>query len=187
MAPSPIRLCCLPAGLATLDRLQAELLVLLPFEEDRPLQGTAGLCDWRLNGRINRLVEQGWYRPSREQALLMDSAGRIPTSRVLVLGMGKRAALDAQSYRRRISCLAGILGKLRYSSVALELPDLAQGPMETPQLQRALFELVANHLPGARLFLLCPYPRAAEFAKEVAGDMDQVVVEERGAQGMALW
>ena len=178
MSAKPIRLSCLPGRLDTLDHLRADLLVLLPFEEDRPLQGVAGLCDWRLNGRLSRLVEQGWYRPCRGQTLLMDSAGKLPTSRILVLGMGKKAVLDPQNYRRRLGSLASVLGRLGFLSIAMELPPSLPGPLETPEIQRMLFELVVSHVPGASLTLLCPYPRAAEFARQVAQDMKDVVLEQ---------
>jgi len=46
----------LPVCLESLDRLSVDVLVLGPFEGERPLRGTAGYCDWRLNGRLSRML-----------------------------------------------------------------------------------------------------------------------------------
>ena len=46
----------LAADLAKWDEADRDALVLPIFADERPLRGAAGLCDWRLNGRLSRLV-----------------------------------------------------------------------------------------------------------------------------------
>jgi hypothetical protein len=48
----------LPVSLQSLDRLSVDVLVLGPFENERPLRGAAGYCDWRLNGRLSRMLKR---------------------------------------------------------------------------------------------------------------------------------
>src|SRR5438874_9265009 len=51
----------LASDLAKWDQLEGapEALVLPFFSDERPLRGAAGLCDWRLCGRLSRLLASG--------------------------------------------------------------------------------------------------------------------------------
>jgi len=54
----PLTLSTSLASLEALDALASDVLVLSLQAEDRPLRGSAGYCDWRLNGPLSRLVEE---------------------------------------------------------------------------------------------------------------------------------
>jgi len=62
-------------SLATLDALDVDALALLVGEE-RPLQGLAGLVDWRLAGALTRTLLDGLYAAGPGEALLLPTAGR---------------------------------------------------------------------------------------------------------------
>ena len=49
----------LPLDLERWDEVPRDCLVLSVFKDDRPLRGAAGLADWRMCGRLSRLVDQG--------------------------------------------------------------------------------------------------------------------------------
>jgi tRNA-2-methylthio-N6-dimethylallyladenosine synthase len=48
-----------PRDLAVLDDLDAEVLACPGWSDARPAHGVAGLCDWRLAGRVSELLRQG--------------------------------------------------------------------------------------------------------------------------------
>ena len=52
-----VALSVLPLDLARWDETARDCLVLPVFKDDRPLRGAAGLADWRLCGRLSRLVK----------------------------------------------------------------------------------------------------------------------------------
>jgi hypothetical protein len=51
----------LASDLGKWDQLEnaPETLVLPFFSDERPLRGAAGLCDWRLCGRLSRMLQAG--------------------------------------------------------------------------------------------------------------------------------
>jgi Cytosol aminopeptidase family, N-terminal domain len=73
-------------SLATLDTLDVDALALLVGPE-RPLQGLAGLVDWRLCGTLSRALAGGLYGGAPGEALLVPTGGRLPASRVVAIGL----------------------------------------------------------------------------------------------------
>jgi len=73
-------------SLATLDALDVEALAVL-IGPERPLQGLAGLVDWRLCGALTRALRDGLYGAGPGEALLLPTGGRLPASRVVALGL----------------------------------------------------------------------------------------------------
>ncbi len=78
-------------SLGVLDRAAVDAAVLFVGDQDRPLQGLAGLCDWRMCGALSRTLASGWYRGSAGEALLTPTARRLAAARVFVFGIGSDA------------------------------------------------------------------------------------------------
>ena len=57
--------------LAKWEEAGGDALVLTFFREERPLRGAAGLADWRLCGRLSRLIKLGRLRGDNGESLLM--------------------------------------------------------------------------------------------------------------------
>jgi hypothetical protein len=68
------------------------------FEDERPLRGAAGLCDWRLGGRLSRLLGAGSpsarLRGAYGDRLLMPTGPRLPWERLVLFGLGPQADFD---------------------------------------------------------------------------------------------
>jgi hypothetical protein len=73
-------------SLPVLDALDVEALAVLVGPE-RPLQGLAGLVDWRLCGALTRTLQGGLYLGAPDEALLVPTGGRLPAARVVALGL----------------------------------------------------------------------------------------------------
>jgi hypothetical protein len=99
-----------------------EALVLPFFADERPLRGAAGLCDWRLCGRLSRLLtgdkvggltgETTLYPPR------VDGLWRLPFQRLVLFGLGDSAGFDEGAARvasRRIAEAASRLGLQRWA------------------------------------------------------------------------
>lgn len=105
----------LPGGAAT-------CLVLTSFADDRPLRGLTGLCDWRLNGQLSRLLQCEFLDGHYQDAVLVPIAGRLPFGHVLVVGLGKRSEFNAQRFEEVCRfCFAKMLG-LGTLQFAMALP-----------------------------------------------------------------
>lgn len=78
--------------LAGLDALSVDALALPFFEVRAQPRAVAGFVDWRLCGRIARLIASGRFCGAKDEALLMPGLGRCGAQRVFLLGLGKPAA-----------------------------------------------------------------------------------------------
>lgn len=119
----------LPFVVPSLDALDAlgegdppcDTLVLCMTTDTRPLVGAAGYADWRLCGRISRLVERGVVTGAPDEKVLVSSEGMLPMTRLLLYGFGprERATTDA---RERLVRLVDVLTGLKARAIALDLP-----------------------------------------------------------------
>ncbi|MBM4344606.1 MAG: hypothetical protein FJ100_14675 [Deltaproteobacteria bacterium] len=108
--------------LDTLDELRGELLVLSCFADDRPLRGLTGLCDWRLNGHLSRLVLSEFVDAHWLEATLCPCGGRLPFDRILVVGLGRRNEFNAQRFEETCRFVFARVRGLRVEQFAMMLP-----------------------------------------------------------------
>ena len=77
-----------PADLAGLDALDVDTIALPMFEICVQPRSVAGYVDWRLCGRLARLIRGGRFVGAADEALLMSSLGRFGAERIFLLGLG---------------------------------------------------------------------------------------------------
>lgn len=112
-----------PLDLPSLDALKTEVLCLTLFCDERPPRGALGLVDWRLCGRLSRLLVGEQFTGGFEEALLMPPpAGRLAAERLLIVGAGSRAELDLPRMTTFVAGLFSRLRKLRVRTAAVALP-----------------------------------------------------------------
>ncbi|MGB5283245.1 MAG: M17 family peptidase N-terminal domain-containing protein, partial [Polyangiales bacterium] len=78
----------------SLDELQAELIVLPFFSDERPLAGAAGLIDWRLCGALSRKLMAGYLDGSFGEKALLTNPGTLKSEGLLLVGLGDSSAFD---------------------------------------------------------------------------------------------
>lgn len=107
------------ASLAALDGLQnMDTLVLLVSEDQRPLQGVAGLLDWRMCGGLSELLLAKGITGARGERVLTHTVNRLPVQRVIIFGIGP-ADLAQSSLRALVPEMARVLQNARCERVAL--------------------------------------------------------------------
>ena len=95
----------LASDLGKWDALEGapETLVLPFFSDERPLHGAAGLCDWRLCGRLSRLLRSarvaGKWGETTLYPPLVAGARRLPFQRLMLVGLGAADGFDEKSAR----------------------------------------------------------------------------------------
>lgn len=78
----------LPGDCASLDRLPVEALAIYFYAERAQPRRVPGMIDWRLSGRLARLLKSGRFGGLPGEAMLMPTQGRLGTSRVFLYGLG---------------------------------------------------------------------------------------------------
>jgi hypothetical protein len=125
-----------------------DALVLTLFEDERPLRGAGGLCDWRLGGRLSRLLEEGRLLGKLHEVTLLPPGRKLPFPRIVLYGLGPSQGGGFDDGRvievsRRV---VDVLDGLGVSRVALVLPGRSLGRVSA---RRAL-ELWQQSVPSGR-------------------------------------
>jgi len=111
-----------PENLDELDRQDRDLLVLTPFDDERPLKGLNGLVDWRFNGSLSRLLMTEVLSTSPGERTLMPSNHRIPANRVLVYGLGLAKNFDNLIFADVVRDLFEVIAKLKAPGCMMTIP-----------------------------------------------------------------
>ena len=118
----------LPTELARWDGAAADALALAFFADERPLRGAAGLVDWRLCGRLSRLLKTGKLAgQSGETTILPPSRSRLPFPRIVLFGLGESAGFDEVRYREAVRRIRTVLAKAGVKRYAVQPPGRATG------------------------------------------------------------
>jgi leucyl aminopeptidase len=80
-------------------KIETGAIIVNCFEEDKQLEGDAAAVDAALNGAITQLVKQGDIKGKLNEITLLHSPGKLPTGRVVVTGLGKKAELTLDKVR----------------------------------------------------------------------------------------
>jgi hypothetical protein len=109
-----------PLTMEAVDQADAEALCLFIGADERPLTGLAGLADWRLCGRLSRMIRAGMVTGSGGEALLTPPGTRLSFKKLFVFGLG-----DARSEDELAGRVSDALRRLSQAGVrdaALQLP-----------------------------------------------------------------
>jgi hypothetical protein len=157
-----VQLAALPQTLASLDALPVGDLVLFVGTDERPLQGLAGLVDWRLCGGLTRQLRQEFLTGAPGESLLTVPGPYLPAvRRIFVFGAG---AWVGKTVADAVALLGPALATLRRAGseqVAMTPPGWGQLP------HGALATALVDAAAGAgftRVVLLAPDAREAEAA-----------------------
>ncbi|MEJ2215214.1 MAG: leucyl aminopeptidase [Gemmatimonadota bacterium] len=94
-------------------------LLALPLFQDADLAADAAAVDAALDGAVARVRERGDFRARPDESLLLYAAGVEGPQRVVLIGLGKREALDRERVRRALGTAVRQAEKLGSDAVAL--------------------------------------------------------------------
>jgi len=136
--------------LAGLDALDVDALALPLFAVRAQPQDVAGFADWRLAGRIARLIASGRFSGARDEALLMPGQGRCGAQRVFLLGLGAPQSPAKLSFDQAVQVLAQAGAR----KLAFGAPSMASPKDAGPVAERFIEALGANQAAFDELVLL---------------------------------
>ena len=122
-----MKLSILAADLAKWDEADRDTLLLPIFEDERPLRGAAGLCDWRLCGRLSRLLKKKRASGAKGESVLMPPGHRLRFARLMIFGLGPSKDYDEQRYRSDVRWIRKVAADAGISDYAIEPPGRATG------------------------------------------------------------
>lgn len=122
-------------------RRRVDLAVLPFFEDERPLQGLAGLVDWRTGGSLSALLREGFCRGAAGETVLLPGRRTLPMERLVLLGLGPSRAFDRAAAEAAGERLVAVVEGLRPADVLVAMPGRAP--------ERAVVEAVFDGLTRA--------------------------------------
>jgi hypothetical protein len=129
-----------PLTLEAIDQAAAESLCLFIGSDERPLTGLAGLLDWRLSGKLSRLLRGGLLTGEAGEAVLTPPGTRFGFQKLFLFGVGPSGQPE-QLLVERVGEALRKLAQAGVREVAMQLParlapelgvrtllDVLQGP-----------------------------------------------------------
>lgn len=143
VAASPAGTEIKPASLFALDDLDVDALCLCLTSDLRPLRGAAGLLDWRMCGRLSRMLIDGALSGDDGVVTLTWALDVIPVKQLFVFGWGPSDKLSAGA-ADRFARMVDVLLRAKVDSVAIALPAGGEGLVS--QVGEALGEPLGGRL-----------------------------------------
>ncbi len=109
-----------PLTLEALDQANAEALCLFVGEDERPLVGLSGLCDWRLAGGLSRMLRKGLVKGVEGEALLTPGM-KLGFRKLFLFGMGP-VGQSEEELSARLGDRLRRLGRAGVEDVAFQIP-----------------------------------------------------------------
>jgi len=106
-----------------ITKVKTDAIIVNFFEGMESLDGDIAAVDKALGGTISQLISQGEIKGKLNEITLVHSLGKLPTARVVVVGLGKQAELSQNKVR---GAVAETCRWLRQKSVAT-IATIAQG------------------------------------------------------------
>jgi hypothetical protein len=122
-----VALSVLPLDLARWDETARDCLVLPVFKDDRPLRGAAGLADWRMCGRLSRLVKANKATGEKGESMMLPPGRRLRFARILWFGLGDAKGYSDTRFKADLAWILDVVAKANIKEWALQAPGRASG------------------------------------------------------------
>lgn len=131
----------LPLDLARWDESRRDCLVLPVFRDDRPLRGAAGLADWRMCGKLSRMIKANRASAEAGESILLPPGRRLPFSRILWFGLGEAKGYSDDRFKHDLSWILEVVRNAGVKDWAVQAPGRASGLIGA----RRAVELMLEH------------------------------------------
>lgn len=117
----------LPLDLARWDEHPRDCLVLPVFKDDRPLRGAAGLADWRMCGRLSKLLKGNKAGADQGESMLLPPGRRLPFAKILWFGCGDAKGYSDDRFKKDLAWILSVVAKAGVTDFAIQAPGRASG------------------------------------------------------------
>ena len=118
--------------LSELDMLESEVLACALWEDVRPAMGVAGLCDWRLGGRLSSLLRTGELSGRMGEVMIVPGRPRLSFDKIALFGCGPRGDFDEGRFREVMRHMLETIDGLGTRVAVVQLPG-RQGDVIRPE------------------------------------------------------
>ena len=127
-----------------IDVQECDIIVTGFFKDERPLKGSGGWVDWRLNGMLSRFLIEKRLTGDWKEATLIPSQGRVMSRIILLIGLGQVKEYSYLRLRELSPFLLETLKKLNTSNICLSFPYEEGYNVDCGKLTEVLIESIAD-------------------------------------------
>jgi hypothetical protein len=128
------------------DLQECDILAIGFFQDERPLKGSSGWIDWRLNGILSHFLIEKRLTGDWKETTLIPSRGRVIPPIILLFGLGKVRDYGYLRLRELSSHLLETLKNLKTPNICLSLPYEEHYNMDCGKSAKVLIEGIADCL-----------------------------------------
>ncbi len=144
----------LAADLGKWDESDRDALILPFFADERPLRGAAGLADWRLCGRLSRLIRASRASGARGETVMMPPGRRLRFRRLVLFGLGESKGYDDARFREDARRIRQVVADAGIKDYAVQAPGRASGLIGARRALELWLELGKADLTAADVTLI---------------------------------
>jgi hypothetical protein len=122
-----VALSVLPLDVSRWDESSRDCLVLPVFKDDRPLRGAAGLVDWRLCGRLSRLLKSQRASGDAGETMMLPPGRRLRWKRVMWFGLGDAKGYTDDRFRTDLGWIRKVVTEAGVAEWSMQAPGRASG------------------------------------------------------------
>lgn len=154
-----------------IDRVNAELVLLMHHENAVPFRDAMGLIDWRVNGKLSRLVQDKVFTGKAREMVLMPAENRFKAQKLVLLGLGPREAFETGHIPQVFDFVFDTVKRIQAGQVCLSISTLVPAQYEWRQAVRAFM----TRAPGDAVLDEVIFCEPAEFVAEAKRRQDEFV------------
>jgi hypothetical protein len=111
-----------------IDKIPSDTLVLSIFKDEKPLKGANGLVDWRLCGKISKLLTNKTVTGEYKETALIVSPESSRAPRILIVGLGDSKEFNEKRLKEVAAFIGDTLRKINAKQVSLAIPGSSYFP-----------------------------------------------------------
>jgi leucyl aminopeptidase len=121
-------------------KIETGAIIVNYFEDAKQTEGDAAAVDAALNGAISQLVKQGDIKGKLNEITLLHSLGKLPSSRIVVVGLGKKTELTLDKVRGATGETCRYLRQKGIDRIDSGLQGAGINGIQTPDAAQAITE-----------------------------------------------
>jgi leucyl aminopeptidase len=98
--------------------IKTEAIIVTQYEEVKTPEGVSAAIDKKLDGAITNLIKRGDIKGKLNEITLLHSLGKLPASRIAVLGLGKKQELNINKVRGAVAEVCRYLRSKNVTDIA---------------------------------------------------------------------
>lgn len=134
----------------TAQEVESDLFIVGCFEGEKKYSGGLAMADKTMDGMLRVILEEEGFEAKPGQTIVVHTHGRFAAKRVLVVGLGEKKKLKAETIRRMAGSAAAVIRSVRAKSVSASFDGLISARLDAATAAQAWTEGV---LLGSYQFL----------------------------------